>query len=68
MAMCIARWKPTESNTFGWRRFEVFGALISVLIVWLLVIALVYEAVLRVNVRMATRLSRKMRNCQPGPE
>ena len=53
--MCMARRKPSANMTFGWRRLEMFGALISVLIVWLLVIILVYEAALRVMV--STRLS-----------
>lgn len=41
--------------TFGWKRLEVFGALVSVFIIWILVAALVYEAVLRIMVSLAAR-------------
>jgi zinc transporter 2 len=48
VAMCMARRKPSAKMTFGWKRLEVFGALVSVFIIWILVAALVYEAVLRI--------------------
>lgn len=35
-------------NTYGYHRAEVLGALASILIIWILVIALIYEASLRV--------------------
>lgn len=53
--MCMARRKPSAKMTFGWKRLEVFGALVSVFIIWILVAALVYEAVLRIMVSLAAR-------------
>jgi Co/Zn/Cd efflux system component len=49
-AMCVAQRAPSPRMTFGYRRLEVFGALISVLIVWVLVVVLVYEAIRRFSV------------------
>lgn len=38
-----------SSNTYGYHRAEVLGALASIVIIWVLVIALIYEASLRVD-------------------
>ena len=40
---------PNRTNTYGYHRSEVLGALASILIIWGLVIALIYEASMRVN-------------------
>lgn len=47
----FASWAATQPSThyysFGYHRAEILGAFISVLIIWLVTGALVYEAVLR---------------------
>lgn len=48
VAISLAKKKPDRRMTFGYKRFEVLGAVISVLGIWLLTGILVYLAVLRV--------------------
>ncbi|KAI8495606.1 PREDICTED: zinc transporter 2-like [Branchiostoma belcheri] len=47
-ALWIGSRQPTDKMTFGYYRAEVLGALVSVLIIWLLTGILVYEAVQRI--------------------
>lgn len=47
-AIWVARWLPDKKRTFGYYRAEVLGALVSVLIIWVLTGVLVYLAVQRV--------------------
>ncbi|KAL5509423.1 hypothetical protein EMCRGX_G004796 [Ephydatia muelleri] len=47
-ALWIGRFEPSRRMSFGWHRAEVVGAVISVLIIWLLTGVLVYEAILRI--------------------
>ncbi|XP_078580884.1 proton-coupled zinc antiporter SLC30A2-like isoform X1 [Branchiostoma floridae x Branchiostoma japonicum] len=47
-ALWIGSRQPTHKMTFGYYRAEVLGALVSVLIIWLLTGILVYEAVQRI--------------------
>ncbi|KAL5509440.1 hypothetical protein EMCRGX_G004816 [Ephydatia muelleri] len=47
-AIWIARRPASQKMSFGWYRAEVVGAVISVLIIWLLTGVLVYEAILRI--------------------
>lgn len=47
-AELISRRAATKDMSFGWRRAEVMGAMISILIIWGLTVWLDYEAVLRV--------------------
>ncbi len=67
VAMCMARRKPSAKMTFGWKRLEVFGALVSVFIIWILVAALVYEAVLRIFVRLAALVVGAAPGARAGP-
>ncbi|KAL5509432.1 hypothetical protein EMCRGX_G004806 [Ephydatia muelleri] len=47
-AIWIARRPASQKMSFGWYRAEVVGAVISVLIIWLLTGVLVYESILRI--------------------
>lgn len=47
-AIWVAQWLPDKRRTFGYYRAEVLGALVSVLIIWVLTGVLVYLAVIRV--------------------
>jgi zinc transporter 2 len=47
-AIWMANRPPTKLMSFGWHRMEVLGALVSVVVIWILTGVLVYEAVLRV--------------------
>ena len=47
-ALWLSSKPPTVNMTFGYHRAEVLGALVSVLIIWLLTGVLVYEAIQRV--------------------
>jgi len=47
-AVWIAERPPTKSATFGFHRIEIFGAVASVLLIWILTGVLVYEAILRI--------------------
>ncbi|XP_068715817.1 proton-coupled zinc antiporter SLC30A2-like isoform X1 [Montipora foliosa] len=47
-AIWVAQWLPDKKRTFGYYRAEVLGALVSVLIIWVLTGVLVYLAVQRV--------------------
>ncbi|XP_078378655.1 proton-coupled zinc antiporter SLC30A2-like isoform X3 [Oculina patagonica] len=47
-AIWVARWLPDKRRTFGYYRAEVLGALVSVLIIWVLTGILVYLAIQRV--------------------
>lgn len=48
VAISLSKKLPDRRMTFGYKRFEVLGAVISVLGIWLLTGILVYLAVLRV--------------------
>jgi len=48
-ALYLGTRKPSKKLSFGWHRAEVMGALVSVLIIWVLTGVLVYEAILRVK-------------------
>ena len=48
-ALCLSRRPSTPKYTFGMRRAETVGALVSVLIIWLITGILIYEGVLRVQ-------------------
>jgi zinc transporter 2 len=47
-AVLLGERPPTSTHTFGYHRIEVIGALVSVLLIWLLTGILVYEAILRI--------------------
>eukprot|EP01025_Chloroclados_australasicus_P032769 TRINITY_DN3327_c0_g1_i10.p2 TRINITY_DN3327_c0_g1~~TRINITY_DN3327_c0_g1_i10.p2 ORF type:complete len:418 (+),score=21.60 TRINITY_DN3327_c0_g1_i10:136-1389(+) len=47
LTMWIARQKSKHKYSFGYHRAEIFGALMSILILWLVTGILVYEACLR---------------------
>lgn len=47
-AIWLGSRKATKKMSFGWHRAEVMGALLSVLIIWILTGILVYEAILRI--------------------
>lgn len=47
-AIWVATRPPSKKFNFGWHRAEVVGAVISVLVIWVLTGVLVYEAVKRV--------------------
>jgi zinc transporter 2 len=46
-AVVASQWGPSDNFTFGFKRAEVVGALFSVILVWVLVGAIVYEGVVR---------------------
>jgi zinc transporter 2 len=48
-ALCMSRRAATSKYTFGMRRAETVGALVSILIIWLITGILIYEGVLRVQ-------------------
>eukprot|EP00731_Ephydatia_muelleri_P013394 Em0007g704a len=48
VAIWLAARPATKRLSFGWHRAEVIGAIISVLLIWVLTGVLVYEAILRV--------------------
>ena len=47
-AVWLAERKPTMNQTYGFHRIEVFGAVLSVFMIWILTGVLCYEAVLRI--------------------
>ena len=47
-AVWLAERKPTARATFGYHRIEIFGAIMSVFLIWVLTGVLCYEAVLRI--------------------
>ncbi|KAL5509429.1 hypothetical protein EMCRGX_G004802 [Ephydatia muelleri] len=47
-ALWVGSRPPSKNMSFGWHRAEVVGAVISVLIIWVLTGVLVYEAILRI--------------------
>ena len=47
-ALYLSSRSPTSQLSYGFHRAEILGALISVLIIWLITGILVYEAVLRI--------------------
>jgi len=49
MAILIASKKPNKHFTYGYQRFEIVGALASVLLIWIITIFLVIEAATRVR-------------------
>ncbi|CAI7999525.1 Zinc transporter 2 [Geodia barretti] len=46
-AIWVATRKPSKGMSFGWHRAEVLGAVVSVLIIWVVTGVLVYEAIKR---------------------
>ncbi len=48
-ALWLASIEPTSTLSFGFHRAEILGALLSVLLIWLMTGILVYEAVFRVR-------------------
>ncbi len=49
VALIVARKAPTSALSFGFHRAEILGAMISVLLIWLLTGVLLYEAVERIR-------------------
>lgn len=49
VALVVARKAPTSSLSFGFHRAEILGAIVSVLLIWLLTGVLLYEAVERIR-------------------
>jgi zinc transporter 2 len=47
-SMWLAERKPTKKMSFGFHRAEIVGALVSVLIIWILSGVLVYQATVRI--------------------
>jgi len=47
-AVWLAERPATTKQTFGYHRIEIFGAVASVLVIWILTGVLVYEAILRI--------------------
>ena len=47
LSIWIGTLPSTEKYTFGYKRAEIIGALVSVLLIWGLTVGLVYEAVMR---------------------
>jgi zinc transporter 2 len=47
-AVWLAERPPTPNATFGFHRIEIFGAVASVLLIWVLTGVLCYEAVMRI--------------------
>lgn len=45
----MGRAPATRQNSYGYHRLEVLGALTSIILIWVLVIGLCYEASLRVD-------------------
>ena len=48
-ALWLASIEPTSTLSFGFHRAEILGALLSVLLIWVMTGILVYEAVFRVR-------------------
>ena len=46
-SLMVAKMAPTEALSFGFGRAEILGALLSVVIIWVLTGVLLYEAILR---------------------
>lgn len=44
VSLYLSKKKPTSKMTFGYYRFEAFGAIISILFIWIATIYLVHEA------------------------
>lgn len=47
-ALWVATKEPTSRNTYGYHRAEILGALVSVVLIWVLTAGLVYEAIKRI--------------------
>jgi Co/Zn/Cd efflux system component len=48
-SIIISKRKPTKKMSFGYHRAEVVGALLSVLVIWILTAWLVYEGIERIT-------------------
>jgi zinc transporter 2 len=48
ISIWISQKAPSSKQSFGYHRAEVLGALASVLIIWIMVVWLVYEATIRI--------------------
>lgn len=48
LSICLGSWPATKMLSYGYHRFEVIGAILSVFIIWGLTTALVYEAIDRI--------------------
>ncbi|XP_056340435.1 proton-coupled zinc antiporter SLC30A8 [Oenanthe melanoleuca] len=46
-SLCLASRPPTKHFTFGWQRAEILGALMSMIIVWMVTGVLIYLACMR---------------------
>jgi cation diffusion facilitator family transporter len=49
ISIIISKRKPTKKMSFGYHRAEVVGALLSVLVIWVLTAWLVYEGIERIQ-------------------
>ncbi|ESO05532.1 hypothetical protein HELRODRAFT_111080 [Helobdella robusta] len=47
-ALLLAARAPTKRMSFGWYRAEIMGAMLSILIIWLVTVILCYMAVMRI--------------------
>ncbi|KAG6433450.1 hypothetical protein SASPL_105064 [Salvia splendens] len=43
----VSGWAATPEHSFGYHRFEVIGALLSVQLIWVMSVSLIYEAIKR---------------------
>ncbi|OII71082.1 zinc transporter ZAT-1 [Cryptosporidium andersoni] len=48
VSIYMAKQKATKTMSFGYHRAEVLGALLSILLIWIMTILLVYEAIQRI--------------------
>ncbi|XP_060575091.1 proton-coupled zinc antiporter SLC30A2-like isoform X2 [Ruditapes philippinarum] len=48
LALYFASRPPTQKLSFGWYRAEILGALVSILLLWVITVVLCYMAVIRV--------------------
>ncbi|XP_059454701.1 metal tolerance protein 1-like [Corylus avellana] len=46
-SLCAAGWKATPQLSYGFFRVEILGALVSILLIWLLAGIMVYQSILR---------------------
>ncbi|KAH9581948.1 Cation efflux protein [Trypanosoma melophagium] len=65
LATHAAAWAPTATGTYGWRRAEVVGALLSVATTWALVVWILASAVERAAEVIQCAADPKRRECEP---
>ena len=46
-SILAARWSPSQTHSYGYHRTEVLGAILSIIIIWVLVAWLIIEAIVR---------------------